>query len=261
MTEQLKIIAAIFILCLSAEAPADTIVSTPEASDANTLPYKNKHRESTMTPSTPQPRVTPLSPADWDQDILDALGAFPSSLNFVYSKWQENSDDHRGRAILGFLAHYPQLAKSFLTLNKHVAVDTLLSTRDKELIILRTTWLRRADNEFAQHIILGKRAGLESDDIERVIKGPNAAGWQNNDATLVQAVDDLVEQDRVRPVTMTALSKSYSDKEIMDMIFLVGNYSVLGSAVNSFDIPLDPGLEKHDPQIGEFLNHWRHQRD
>ena len=236
-----------------------TVLFNSELAAASDLDVDNNGIQTMSTETTP--KLAPIPPQAWTEDILDALGAFPSSLNFVYSKWQENSDDHRGRAILGFLAHYPQLAKSFLTLNKHVAVDTLLSTRDKELIILRTTWLRRADNEFAQHIILGKRAGLESDDIERVIKGPNAAGWQNNDATLVQAVDDLVEQDRVRPATMTALSESYSDKEIMDMIFLVGNYSVLGSAVNSFDIPLDPGLEKHDPQIGEFLNHWRHQRD
>lgn len=259
MTAQSKvIIVTLLSLCISAIATADTMNRISKASDDNARHYKNSQSESTM-PSNP-PRIHPLAPADWDQEILDALGAFPSSLNFVYSKWQENSDDHRGRAILGFLAHYPELAKAFLTLNKHVAIDTLLSTRDKELIILRTTWLRRADNEFAQHIILGKRAGLVSEDIERVIQGPEAPGWQHNDATLVQAVDDIVEKDRVSPSTMAALAESYSNKEIMDMIFLVGNYSVLGSAVNSFDIPLDPGLEAHDPQISEFLNHWRHQR-
>ena len=228
---------------------------SPAASESDVDNYGIEPMSAEITPT-----IAPIPPQAWTEEILDALGAFPSSLNFVYSKWQENSDDHRGRAILGFLAHYPELAKAFLTLNKHVAIDTLLSTRDKELIILRTTWLRRADNEFAQHIILGKRAGLVSEDIERVTQGPEAPGWQHNDAALVQAVDDIVEKDRVCPSTMAALAESYSNKEIMDMIFLVGNYSVLGSAVNSFDIPLDPGLEAHDPQISEFLNHWRHQR-
>ncbi len=205
-------------------------------------------------------KLTPLPPQQWNEDILDALGAFPSSLNFVLSRWQENSDDHRGRSTLGFLAHYPALAKAFLTLNKHVAADTLLKAREKELLILRSTWLRRADSEFAQHIILGKRAGLLSEDIERVTQGPQAAGWETADAELLQAADDLVTRDRISPQTFSLLSQRYSDQHIMDMVFLVGSYSLLGSAVNSFDIPLDDRLAEHDPQVSAFLNDWRHRR-
>lgn len=206
------------------------------------------------------PRLTPLHPAEWNDEILDALGAFSSSLNFVMTKWQENSDDHRGRATLGFLARYPTLAKAFLTLNKHVAADTLLTFRDKELVILRTAWRRHADNEFAQHIILGKRAGLDSEEILRITEGPGAEGWQPRDATLLQAVDDLVDRDRVSRSTMDKLGETYSDQEIMDIIFLVGSYSLLGTAINSFDIPLDPNMAQQDPQIAEFLQHWRQQR-
>ncbi len=212
-----------------------------------------------MSADTP-PLLKPLPPEAWNDEILDALGAFPGSLNFVLKQWQEETGDFRGRSILGFLANYPALAKAFLTLNKHVAADTLLNSREKELVILRTTWLRKADNEFAQHIILGKRFGLTNEEIEAVIYGSQQDHWSALDKALLQAVDDLVANDRVSRETMLALKAHYNDQEIMDVIFLVGSYSLLGSAVNSFDIPLDAGLKEHDPLIQIFLGGGRSGR-
>ena len=93
-------------------------------------------------PEDTTPRVTPLLPPDWDDAALDALGAFPAGLSFVLSRWNDGGDDARGMYTLGFLAHYPALAKAFLTLNKHVAADSTLSARERELLILRISWLR-----------------------------------------------------------------------------------------------------------------------
>lgn len=200
------------------------------------------------------PRIAPLPPSEWNDDIIEALGAFPSSRDFVLSRWQENSDDKRGQNTLGFLARYPELAKAFLTLNKHVAVDTLLTVRDKELLILRTTWLIKADNEFAQHLILGRRAGLNDAEMQRVQGDANDPDWNDNDAALIRAADELHGNSRISDDTFVKLASHYSEKQIMDIIFLMGTYRLLGTAVNSFNIPLDSGMENLDPLIKPFLD-------
>ena len=187
-------------------------------------------------------RITPLLPSQWHEAELDALGAFPSGLKFVLQRWEAGGEDARGMYTLGFLAHYPALAKSFLTLNKHVAQDSTLVARDRELLILRISWLIQAEYEFIQHVILGRRAGLTDEEIERVQAGPDAAGWSDEDAALLQAADDLYRDACIGDATWTKLEKRYDHRQIMDIIFLVGVYDVLGKAIKSFRIPVEPGI-------------------
>jgi len=194
------------------------------------------------------PRITPLLPPDWDDEVLDALGAFPSGLQFVLSRWQDGGEDARGMHTLGFLAHYPPLARAFLTLNKHVAIDSSLSARERELLILRISWLRQSEYEYVQHLILGRRAGLTDDELARIPEGPDADGWNAEDAGLLRVADELHRDARISDPTWARLSEHFKPAQIMDMIFLVGCYEVLAMAIKSFDIPLEPGVAELDPQ-------------
>ena len=196
-----------------------------------------------------KPRIEPLLPPAWDERALDALGAFPKSLNFVLSRWKEGGVDVRGMNVLGTLAHHPPLAKAFMTFNAHVAGDSTLSTRIRELAILRGSWLRRGEYEFVQHVILGKRAGLTEADLERVQQGPDAVGWDPVEAHLVRAVDELYGDGRIADTTWAPLRANFTAVQIMDLIFLVGCYDMLATAIKTFDIPLEPGVAPLDPAV------------
>ncbi len=198
-------------------------------------------------------RMSPLLPPDWSDEILDALGAFPSGLQFVLSRWEDGGEDARGMYTLGSLAHYPALAKAFLTFNRHVAQGSTLTARERELLILRISWLRHSEYEFVQHAILGRRAGLTDEEIERVQAGPDAPQWNSEDAALVRVADDLHTHTRISDTTWAALVPRYDTQQIMDMVFLVGCYNVLAMALGSFDIPLEPGVEGFDSQTRERM--------
>lgn len=204
--------------------------------------------------STPQ--ITPILPSAWDNPILDALGAFPKSLQYVLSNWKDDGSDVRGMNVLGSMAHYPALAKAFMTLNAHVAGASTLTTRVREIAILRIGWLRRAEYEFAQHIILGKRAGLTDADIERIEQGPNVPGWDIAEADVVRAVDDLYVDAGISRATWARLKVHFSDLQIMDLIFLVGCYDMLGTAIKSFNTPLERDLPPLEPGLKtRLMNH------
>lgn len=195
------------------------------------------------------PRIDPLLPPDWDDLALDALGAFPSGLKFVLSRWEEGGEDARGMHTLGFLAHYPPLAKAFLTLNKHVAADSTLTARERELLILRISWLVKSEYEFVQHLILGRRAGLTEEELERIQDGPDATGWSADDADLIRVADDLYCNTRIGDETFARLSTRFDTCQIMDMVFLVGCYQVLAMAIKSFNVALEPGVATLDPEV------------
>ena len=195
------------------------------------------------------PRITPKLPPEWDEVILDALGAFPKSLNFVLSKWKDGAVDMRGMHVLGTMAHHPTLAKAFMTFNAHVAGASTLATRLREIIILRISWLRRAEYEFVQHVILGRRAGLSDTEIERLQHGPDASGWDPVEAEVVRAVDELYVDGRIGQTTWERLTAHFSAIQIMDVVFLVGCYDMLSMAIRTFNMQLEPGVAPLDPAV------------
>jgi 4-carboxymuconolactone decarboxylase len=197
--------------------------------------------------SEPAPRITPLLPSEWDEGILDALGAFPRGLDFVLSRWKGGGVDARGMHVLGTLAHHPTLAKAFLTFNAHVAGASTLAVRVRELVILRISWLRQAEYEFVQHVILGLRAGLTEEEVQRVQRGPDAPGWDPLDADLVRATDELHTHARIEQATWDRLAARFNTAQLMDLVFLIGCYDVLAMAMKSFATQLEPGVAPLDP--------------
>jgi alkylhydroperoxidase family enzyme len=198
-------------------------------------------------PGETRPRLTPLLPPDWDAATLDAASAFPHARDFVLENWQ--SDDARGVNGIGAILNHPALAKAFLTFNNHVASASTVSKRIRELLILRVGWLRRSEYEFYQHIVLGRRAGLSDEEIERIEAGPDAAGWDPVDADLLRAVDELHADACIGDETWSRLGAHFDMKQLMDIVFAVGCYDVLAMAFKSFGVPFEPGVEPLAPAV------------
>jgi alkylhydroperoxidase family enzyme len=189
------------------------------------------------------PRFLPLLPPTWDERVHDAASSFPSGRDFVLAHYRDQDGGARGTNGFGVLLHYPALAKAFLTFNQHVAIASTLSKRQRELLILRISWLRRSEYEFVQHLVVARNAGLSDAEIERVQKGPDAAGWDALDADLVRAVDELHRDARIADPTWARLSEQLSREQLMDLVFAVGCYDVLAMVFKTFDVQLELGVQ------------------
>jgi len=198
-----------------------------------------------------QARIKPLLPPEWNDEILDALSAFPTSRDFVLKNW--NGDDPRGTNGLGVMLNHAALAKAFLTFNNHVSIKSTVSKRVRELVILRTSWLRRAEYEYIQHVELGKRAGLTDEEIERIGYGPDAPGWDPIDAALLRATDELIADACIKNDTWAVLSQHFDTQQMMDILYAVGCYEVAAMVFKTFGVQLDPGVAPLAPEVRERM--------
>lgn len=193
-------------------------------------------------------RVPPLLPPDWSPAVHDAMSMFPSGRDFVLSHYRDQQGGARGMHGLGVILTHPVLAKAFLTFNNHVATTSSIPKRIRELLILRISWLRQAEYEFVQHVVLGRKAGLTDDEIERVQLGPAAQGWHPVDADLVQAVDELHQHARIGNATWQRLAAHFDATQLMDIVFTVGCYELLAMVFKTFGVQLEPGVDGLDEQ-------------
>jgi alkylhydroperoxidase family enzyme len=172
-----------------------------------------------------EPRIKPLAESEWTEEqrkILTPLKRDGRTLN-----------------IYGTIARHPKMMQRWLPFISYVLRDSTLPPRDREILILRIGWLCRSEYEFGQHTLMGKSAGLSSEEISRIPEGPNAPGWNPFEATLLRAADELHSDAFITEATWNALAERYDEKQLMDLIMTVGQYNMVSMVLNTLGVQLD----------------------
>ena len=197
-----------------------------------------------MTSGDPDgPRIRPLPPAEWPSEMREALAALhPPEPRHPFPS--PGGDRPKGLNVLGTLAHHPALTRAYHTFNGHVLFASTLSVRQRELLVLRVAAVRDAEYEWAQHVVLGRDAGLDDGEIARIAEGPAAPGWAPLDAAMLRAVDELVGDAEIGDATWEALARELDEQQLMDLVFTVGAYDLLAMAFRSFRVELDDDLRR-----------------
>ncbi|MDT4938859.1 MAG: hypothetical protein QOG80_2530 [Pseudonocardiales bacterium] len=114
-----------------------------------------------------------------------------------------------------------------------------LPRRDTELVILRVAHLRSCTYEFEHHVHLGKRAGLTTDEIERIKVGPAAEGWSARERAVLTAVDQLHHKQDLDDDTWAALREHLDEVRTIEFLMLVGHYEMLATFLQTLRIEPD----------------------
>lgn len=198
-------------------------------------------------------RLNPVPASQWDEEILDALGAFPAGLDFVQRSRKAGEAHPRGENALGALALHPPLAKAFLTFNGFAATQSSLPARMRELIILRISWRTHSEYEFVQHQLIGRRAGLSDAELALIQADGIASEWSPSDALILRAVDELHDDARISDDRWTELRRHLQVPQLLDVMFLAGCYTTLGMVLNTIGISVEPGVDPLDDKTRSRL--------
>lgn len=86
-------------------------------------------------------------------------------------------------------------------------------------------------------------AGLSDDEMRRITLGPTAPEWDPFDAALMTAVDELRADAMISDKTWSALAARYDTPQLLDVVFTVGEYTLVSMALNTLGVELDEGFE------------------
>ena len=111
-------------------------------------------------------------------------------------------------------------------INTHVNSSSTLTPRRRELLMTRIGVFCRSEYEYAAHLRLGRQAGFTDADVARVINGPDSGPGDPLETALLQAADDLYENDVVSAATWATLAKSLNERQMLDVVISVGRLSI-----------------------------------
>lgn len=145
--------------------------------------------------------------------------------------------------VFATFCQHTLLAKYWLPFATYVLRDNTVPPREREILILRIGWLCQSEYEWAQHVRIGKRAGLTDDEIRGIAEGAPSSRLSDADRLLVRATDELHADACLSDATWQALGETYNQQQLMDLVFTVGQYNLVSMALNSFGVQLDDDLE------------------
>jgi len=179
------------------------------------------------------PRIAPIPEAQWS-DAQKALVA-----KYVPTGKADNG--------LKTLLNLPELFDGVMPYTNYLLNDSSLTTRQRELLVLRAAWLAGSQPLWATHAAAARNAGMSAAEIRRVAQGPDAAGWDPLEAHLLRLADQLFRNSSVTNATWQALSSSLTQFNVMDAVETVNHFIVLSIVFNAFGVQPDADLKDRLP--------------
>jgi alkylhydroperoxidase family enzyme len=197
--------------------------------------------------------VTPLPREEWDDAVRAALatGFGPGAVD----RFTATGDDEVPVPnVVGTLLRHPALAGPFLAYNSTLLRTPTLDARHRELMILRVAARTDAVYEWAQHIRIAAGLGVTEAEIAALGQAPDDGEWSALEADLMRATDELLDEYVVSDDTWDRLAAQLDERRLMELVFVVGTYTALAMAFNSFGLQLDedlapaPSTDRPEPQ-------------
>lgn len=186
-------------------------------------------------------RFEPLAAEEWGDDEYATFGVLlglPG--DEVPRAGSGERFDPLNFPVMGMLAHHPALAKVFLRFNNYQLFKGTLPDRLRELAILRVAQVRQSPYEYGEHVRIALGAGITPDEVDAVARGNE--GFEGDDLLVLEATDELLADHRM-PETWDRLLAAVGKHQAIELIFVVGTYSMLATAFETWGLP--PAEDAH----------------
>ena len=192
---------------------------------------------------TEKPLLTPLGAHEWGDDEYAAVGALMGIPGEEVPRAGSGQPrDPMNFDILGVLARHPKMARVFMSYNAFLLQRGELSLRLRELAVLRVAHVRRSAFFWSEHHRVATTGGLPEEDIASLVRGND--DFNGVDRLVLEATDQMLCDGRAQAATWLRLVEELGTHQAMELIFVVGTYSMLAMACDTWELAPAPGSEK-----------------
>ena len=144
--------------------------------------------------------------------------------------------------IFKTLVRHPKLFKRSMVLATGLLMKGALSPRIREVVILRTAWRSNSVYEWGQHVRIGLASGLTQEEIDTLARDDLEGAWEKEAVVAVAVTDELCAGNDLTDATWQEALDQWGEQDLMELIFLIGNYRMLAGFLNAARVELDEGL-------------------
>ena len=199
-----------------------------------------------------------MSPRTLPQDVhADSRCRLPlpqrDALDEAGKKIFDHHQDPAGGSIAGLQGpggiklHSPKLAAASQPATRYLRREAGFPGPLRELIILIAAREMDSKFEWAAHEPEALKEGLPQSIIDAVKHKRPTAGLPETEATVIEFGRQLFRDKRVAPATFAKALAIFGERQLVDMVSLMGNYAATALLLAAFDMQLPEGEVKELP--------------
>jgi len=118
----------------------------------------------------------------------------------------------------------------------------------RELMILRTAQLARSEYEWAHHLRMARKAGVDEAKIAALADWRNAKMFDDKERAALALTEGVMAcnvTDRVH----AEVKRHFSDAEFVELSLTAGFYAMVSRMLDAMRVELDPDVRDHQPKL------------
>jgi 4-carboxymuconolactone decarboxylase len=190
------------------------------------------------------PRIPPLPREEWTDEARD-----------VFAYWEgppARENGSRSNTMLT-LAQHPKLAIASLDFGKYILIDTKLTARQRELIVLRVAWRYGSAHQWTHHVLSGRKIGMTDAEFAALKQSEPSDVWDGAEQALIDAVDQLCSKGQIEDATWSMLAAVHEQRTLMDILYAIGLFTMNAWAFNAMGIELEADVAEYSRSADEMI--------
>ena len=155
--------------------------------------------------------------------------------------------EHRGIVESGMnlhrtMVHSPETSRWSQAVGGYLRHTATLNARLRELGILQVACISASKYEYAQHLMIGRAAGLDDADLASIAieTAGQDSGLEPVARLVMRAAREMAIGHAASPDTMRELAAGLSAEHLVDLIFALAFYVGFGRLTGSFELEVEP---------------------
>lgn len=145
--------------------------------------------------------------------------------------------------IFRMLAHAPGALRPYLRFGGALLSELELDPALRELAILQTARSAEAEYEWIQHVTMAEAVGVSRAQIAALEAGQlDDASLGLREQAVVRFTAEVVRTPRPAPEHLASLREHLSEQEVVELLLVIGAYTMLGRVMTVLDVDLDDSL-------------------
>ena len=146
------------------------------------------------------------------------------------------------------LLNSPDLADALASLGEYLRFRSSLDPVVREMAVLSTAQVRGSEYEWAHHEPIARQVGVREEVIEAIRSGRAPMGLPAKEGVFAQVAKEMAGQGTVSERTFQAVPHLLGPEQTVDLLVLIGYYTMLAGVLDALGVELEPGLKPGLPE-------------
>ena len=146
------------------------------------------------------------------------------------------------------LGNHPKLVAAWTEFSKMLRYETRTPRALRELVILRGAQLMQSEYEWAQHVVMARKAGVREAQIAELANWRGSAQFDSREKAAIALSED-VTRGKVSDAVYAEARRHFDEHDYVELAAVAAFYAMVGRMLDAMGVQLEDDMRDYQPRL------------